>query len=26
MRSIDYVFGGVFGIFALTIIRAQAKT
>ncbi len=26
MRTIDYVFAGVFGIFALTIIRAQAKT
>ncbi len=26
MRGIDYAFAGVFGIFALTIIRAQAKT
>ena len=26
MRAIDYVFAGVFGIFALTIIRAQART
>ncbi len=26
MRGIDYVFAGVFGIFALTIIRAQART
>ena len=26
MRGIDYAFAGVFGIFALTIISAQAKT
>jgi threonine/homoserine/homoserine lactone efflux protein len=26
MRGIDYVFASVFGIFALTIIRAQART
>jgi threonine/homoserine/homoserine lactone efflux protein len=26
VRLIDYVFAGVFGIFALTIVRAQAKT
>ena len=26
LRGIDYVFAGVFGIFALTIIRAQSKT
>ena len=26
MRVIDYVFAGVFGVFALTIIRAQART
>jgi threonine/homoserine/homoserine lactone efflux protein len=26
MRGIDYLFAGVFGIFALTIIRAQART
>lgn len=26
MRGIDYVFAGVFGVFALTIIRARART
>ncbi len=25
MRAIDYLFAGVFGIFAVTILRAQAR-